>query len=142
MVDSSHRDLATEVVPPTCSIIQFEREAAGGPTSNPSVSIDTDDTAFLVYTSGSAGRPKGVMQTHRQRLHSVAIQNYAMAYSADDRIPLFGSLSAGQGIELMLCALLNGAMLCPFPVTVKGTAGLHAWMIDQGGEPRGGKAQS
>jgi acyl carrier protein len=55
-----------------------------------------------------------------------------MEYTAKDRIPLFSSLSAGQGVVATWCALLNGAVLCPFPIAVNGTTGLRAWMIDQG----------
>src|SRR5262249_61574717 len=58
------------------------------------------------------------------------IHTEAMEYAADDRIPLFGSLRGGQAVTLTCCALLNGAALCPFPVTVKGVTGLADWMIE------------
>ena len=69
--------------------------------------------AVLGYTSGSTGVPKAVMMTHLQFRRSVLILSEGMNYCADDRLPLFGSLSGGQGISTTLTALLNGAALCP-----------------------------
>ena len=60
------------------------------------------------------------------------IHTEAMEYSAADRLPLFGSLSGGQAITATWCALLNGATLCPFAVTVKGLTGLADWMSVHG----------
>ena len=132
VTDSAHHDLAAAIAPPSCSIIQFEHEVAAGSIFNPSLAIGADETAFLVYTSGSTGRPKAVMQTHGLQLRAARIYTEAMEYTANDRIPLFGSLSAGHGVVAMWCALLNGGTLCPFPIAVNGSTGLRAWMIDQG----------
>jgi amino acid adenylation domain-containing protein len=131
VTDTVHLDLATEIADRACAVVRFEDEIAQGPDHNPSLVIGPDQTACLVYTSGSAGSPKAVMKTHRQLLHSTYVKNNAMGFTASDRIPLFGSLSSGQGINLIWSALLNGAQLCPFPMIQVGTTGLRAWMIDQ-----------
>jgi amino acid adenylation domain-containing protein len=129
--DMDHLDLASEIAASTCTVIGFEQESAHGPDHNPLLPIDANQTACIVYTSGSTGRPKGVMKTHRQLIHSAYVQADAMRYTADDRIPLLGSLSSGQGITFIWGALLNGAQLCPFPMIRVGTAGLRTWLIDQ-----------
>jgi amino acid adenylation domain-containing protein len=131
ITDNVHLNLAFELAGPACAVIRFEDESGQGPNHNPSLAIGADQTACLVYTSGSTGRPKGVMKTHRQLMHSAYVQTDAMGYTAHDRIPLFGSLGSGQGINLMWGALLNGAQLCPFPMIDVGVIGLRAWMIDQ-----------
>jgi amino acid adenylation domain-containing protein len=131
ITDLVHLDLASGIAGPACTLIRFEDESGYGPDHNPAFVIGADQTACLVYTSGSTGRPKGVMKTHRQLMHSAHVQTDAMGYTAHDRIPLFGSLSSGQGINLMWSALLNGAQLCPFPMIHVGITGLSGWMIDQ-----------
>ncbi|MEO1448800.1 MAG: AMP-binding protein [Bacteroidota bacterium] len=40
--------------------------------------IDPDAMAFLQYTSGSTGQPKGVMVSHRNLLHNVALMSNAL----------------------------------------------------------------
>jgi acyl-CoA synthetase (AMP-forming)/AMP-acid ligase II len=43
----------------------FEEVQAGRPATPPDAVIDADDLAWLFYTSGTTGRPKGAMLTHR-----------------------------------------------------------------------------
>jgi acyl-CoA synthetase (AMP-forming)/AMP-acid ligase II len=45
-----------------------------------------DDLAFLQYTSGSTGDPRGVMLTHRNVVATIAFMSEAAALRADDRI--------------------------------------------------------
>lgn len=127
VADAEHRAAAAECAPPACAVVGFD-EPAVGPEHDPEVSIAPDDVAFLLYTSGSAGRPKGVMQTHRNVLHNAARLSRGMALAAEDRLLLLASLSGGQGVATTCCALMNGAALCPFPVMERGVVGLPAWM--------------
>jgi acyl-CoA synthetase (AMP-forming)/AMP-acid ligase II len=131
VTDFANRELAADISRPDCSVVGFEDQAAGGRIDNPSITAPPDQAAVLAYTSGSTGRPKAVMMTHRQFRRNVIIHTEAMEYSADDRLPLFGALSGGQAVTMTWCALLNGAMLCPFPVITKGVTGLADWMIDR-----------
>ena len=131
VADSAHRELAAAIAPSGCSILTFDEEVSEGPTYNPSLPM-APETAFLVYTSGTTGHPKGVMETHAQRLHAVGIHTAAMGYTADDRITLFASLGTGQGTNMMFVALLNGSCLCPFSLSIRGTTKLAAWVLDQG----------
>ena len=56
--------------------------------------IKKDDTACLIYTSGSDSQPKGVMLTHRSMLHNI--------FAAQDR---FQSLNLEQEVFLSLLPL-------------------------------------
>ncbi len=43
----------------------YEEFLAAGPDSEPDVTVNPDDTWCLMYTSGTTGRPKGAIRTHR-----------------------------------------------------------------------------
>jgi amino acid adenylation domain-containing protein len=131
VVDAQHCKLANELASPDCRIITFEPKTMTGPAENPSLKILPEQTAFLTYTSGTTGRPKGVMKTHRQLRRGAAVHSEAMRYTENDRIPLFAMVSTGQGATA-LWFLLNGATLFPFSLKTRGVTGLSDWIIHRG----------
>jgi amino acid adenylation domain-containing protein len=132
VTDVQNQTLAAEFGHLGCSVLNFESEIAMGPVQNPSIEIPPEQTAFLTYTSGTTGRPKGVMQTHRQLRRAAAAHTEAMQYTENDRIPLFAMVSTGQGSVGLWWILLNGAMLCPFSLKARGVSGLVDWIIVRG----------
>ncbi len=50
------------------------------------IRVDTDDLAFLTYTSGTTGQPKGVMQTNGALISSYQARYRFSSYSAGDRV--------------------------------------------------------
>jgi amino acid adenylation domain-containing protein len=130
VTDVRNRNSAAEFGHSGCGILNFESETATGPDHNPSIEIPPEQTAFLTYTSGTTGRPKGVMQTHRQLRRAAAAHTEAMQYTENDRIPLFGSVSTSQGAVGLWWILLNGATLFPFSIKTRGITGLADWIID------------
>ena len=132
VTDLQNRTLAAEIARPGCHILNFEFEIAMGQSENPSIEILPGETAFLTYTSGTTGRPRGVMKTHRQLCSAAAVHTNSMQYTENDRNPLLSAVSTGQGATALWWTLLNGAMLCPFPLNTRGVTGLADWIIDRG----------
>jgi amino acid adenylation domain-containing protein len=92
----------------------------------------SDDLAFLISTSGTSGRPKIVMQSHRNVLHNVLRYANGLGITPDDRVAWLASLSGGQGLASVWTTLLSGATLCPFPIAERGVATLGDWIEQQG----------
>jgi amino acid adenylation domain-containing protein len=132
ITDGQNQRMAMELAPSDCNIVHFEPASTTGPIKNPAIEIKPGQTAFLTYTSGTTGRPKGVMKTHRQLCRGAAARSEALRYTENDRAPLFALVSTGQGTTGLWMSLLNGAMLCPFPVNTKGVTGLADWILDRG----------
>ena len=91
------------------TIASGPREEAGS-TSLSIAAIAPDDTALLLYTSGTTGKPKGAMLTHDNLAAQAALLREAWGFSADDRLlhalPLHHL--HGLGISL-LTTLLAGS---------------------------------
>lgn len=78
------------------------------PGTIPFPGID-QDPAFLVFTSGSTGTPRGVILTHDNvRFVSSAIQA-RLQYQADDCVAIFLPLSFDYGLYQLFYAALAGA---------------------------------
>lgn len=80
--------------------------AAPGPLP----AVDERRRAMMVYTSGTTGRPKGVVTTHANLRAQVVSLVEAWGWSADDRILLVLPLHHVHGIvNVLACALWAGA---------------------------------
>lgn len=89
-----------------------------------------EDLLNLVYTSGSTGLPKGVIQTQRNVLFDTAAGAGDMGTLPSDRFGLVMPLTMGGSISDMLGSLLNGASLHVFDLRNFGSAAMAPWMSD------------
>jgi amino acid adenylation domain-containing protein len=88
-----------------------------------------DSHAYILYTSGSTGQPKGVVQNHRNVLFHIRNYTNNLHISANDRLTLLSSYGFDAAVMDIFGALLNGASLCPFDIKAEGIAGFYQWLI-------------
>ncbi|MGW2547348.1 class I adenylate-forming enzyme family protein, partial [Kitasatospora sp. NPDC001574] len=92
------RVIVTGDGPVPAGALSFETLATTAPATPARDDLGLDDPAWMLYTSGTTGRPKGVLSTQRNCLWSVAACYVPVpGLSAEDRVvwplPLFHSLS-------------------------------------------------
>ncbi len=100
----------------TADVVTLEanrRSIASESASNAERPVDADDLAYVLFTSGSTGSPKGVMIAHRPVCNHIQWMQQAFPLDAADRVlshtsiafdvamsELFGGLAAGATIVL------------------------------------------
>ena len=77
----------------------------------PRVAITPDTLAYVFYTAGSTGEPKGVMQSHRNLLRGARIYHHETGLRPEDRILCPMPLTYAGGVWGLHGALANGASL-------------------------------
>lgn len=73
------------------------------------------DLAVIAYTSGTTGRPKGAMQSHRAVMAAAAGTALMAARTAEDRVVSALPLFHVYGSCVMNAAMLAGSVLITFP---------------------------
>ena len=86
--------------------------------------------AYVVYTSGSTGHPKGVLQSHRNLLHRVLVRTNTRHLCAADRLAHL-TVGTSNAITNVFSALLNGAALVSFSVREEGVSVLGRWLATE-----------
>ena len=131
LTDGKNLVSARELAQDESLLMNIDESDAGLSTENPALSISPDHLAYIVYTSGSTGQPKGVLQNHRNGLHEAMLYANGLHISPEDRLALLYSCSASQGMKIAFGALLNGAALCPYDLKEEGVGNLAAWLVQQ-----------
>jgi len=71
-----------------------------------------DALAWIIHTSGSTGRLKGVMQSYRNARHYVRTVIEGLRIQSEDRVATASPLTMHAGVVYTLAALASGAGLC------------------------------
>ncbi|MFF5076487.1 long-chain fatty acid--CoA ligase [Actinoplanes sp. NPDC000266] len=114
-------ECAEATAPTVMSLASYEEWLAGGESTPIEVPVALDDPAFILYTSGTTGRPKGAVLTHG----NVVWNCYNLLVGVD---------VAGDEVTLIGAPLFHVAALnqCLLPTFLKGGRSviMPAWDVD------------
>jgi long-chain acyl-CoA synthetase len=132
LVDADPADFP--IAAKTGKLHRFDELTQAPTPTVPDVPIDEDDYAVIFYTSGTTGRPKGAISTHRSmiaNLQNTIFNGVAGAMTGGGAIPT----STGQTVALFTSPLFHVSG-CHSTLVVGLLAGLKLVMIEGRFEPQ------
>jgi acyl-coenzyme A synthetase/AMP-(fatty) acid ligase len=130
VTDGQDLQFARRAAGTNCKVIALESTDLHVACENPQLSIPPKSLAYIVYTSGSTGQPKGVVQDHQYLLHNMMVRTKSIPVYVRDRIAQLASGTA-NAVTNAFFALLNGAALLPFNVKENGVGRLATWLQEE-----------
>ncbi|RMI95398.1 hypothetical protein CDV36_016413, partial [Fusarium kuroshium] len=82
------------------------------PCEQPAVSISTNSPAYIIFTSGTTGKPKGTIVGHSAFCTGATAHGLAMGMDESSRVLQFASYTFDASIMEMLTTLIHGGTIC------------------------------
>ncbi|MDX1429684.1 MAG: AMP-binding protein [Rhodothermales bacterium] len=127
LTDGRHLRLANDIAGAVTHVLNIEDV---NPDSDP---IDiphpsAGDVAYIFFTSGTTGEPKGVFDSHTNAAHNVLRYSDTLHFGPDDRMSLVQAPSFSGTVSTIFGALLNGASLFPYDAAKRGLLSISSWL--------------
>jgi amino acid adenylation domain-containing protein len=131
LADRANLPLARELAGDAVALVCVEDLAPSHDQFECLRDVSPDSIAYILYTSGSTGVPKGVMQSHRNVLHFMRVYTNNLGLYHGDRLSVLSSYGFDGAVMDIFGALLNGATLVPVSLLDDGLDGALTRIVDE-----------
>lgn len=131
LTNDVHMRLARVLLPGVGQTLSIDGIEPVVSDQNPDIPIAPDALAYLFYTSGSTGQPKGVTHSQRNVLHQIMTYTHGLHLSSRDHLTMLHSYGFSASRLDIFGALLNGAALHLFSIVEQGMEELAQWLADE-----------
>lgn len=90
--------------------------------------VTADSVAYVFYTSGSTGAPKGVADSHRNVLHNIMRYTNSLKFAPGDIMSLVQHPRFSGTVSSLFGALMNGSSIAPFDMQAEGLQPISQWL--------------
>ena len=119
--------LARQFQNESTSLVDIDEITSNLGDDNLGIKRRPDEFVSILYTSGSTGEPKGVVDNHLVNMHLALLDDT----NPQDRSSLVHSVAFGSGRGDIFYSLLNGAAVCPFDLKAEGMDRFAVWLKEQ-----------
>lgn len=129
LTDAASREAACALAGEALPVLELEDLALGDTGGGAAPPARADTPAYVYYTSGTTGPPKGVLDTQRNVLHNVMRYTNSLRIAPSDRLTLLPASHLSGAVSSLFGALLNGASVYPFDVAAHSAAELADYLM-------------
>lgn len=131
LTDYAHHGVAQDISGGAHPMLMIDDIDLKKAADNPECPVDPESMAYILFTSGSTGQPKGIAFGHRNLLHTTMCLINNLHIAAEDRMTQLHSTSFAASVVDIYCPLLNGGSVYPWDVKVRGLSGLSKWLMQE-----------
>jgi amino acid adenylation domain-containing protein len=128
--NDAHLSVANQVIHfnSSTAILNLDSVNFDSDLENLGLIISPRDQAYIMYTSGSTGEPKGVVLNHRHAVMATISEVNDWFISPSDRLSMFFAISFSASRSPLMNSLLCGATCCMFEIKETGFEAALDWL--------------